>query len=142
MNGGHDKAAHNQVAEAMEDNGDLRRISSEAWLSSVQQIVDLAKSVNMLLRKMILWQIIKEMQNRLSWNYLCSSSSHSTTSSAAVRSGGVIDEIRTRPPSPNATTKFEQFCARCQCPILGCRRKSKMCELCTAKITYVSSSDL
>lgn len=32
-----------------------------------------------------------------------------------------------------------QICARCLSPILGHRRKSKMCELCMAKMTYVSS---
>nr|CDS32185.1 hypothetical protein HmN_000415200 [Hymenolepis microstoma] len=34
-----------------------------------------------------------------------------------------------------------QICARCLSPILGPRRKSKICELCTAKMTFGISNE-
>lgn len=50
--------------------------------------------------------------------------------------------------TPNSTSQkwkmdassflVSQICARCLSPILGPRRKLKICELCTAKMTYVS----
>ena len=58
-----------------------------------------------------------------------------TPSTSRTGHGRTGSQRRFRPLS----TQISQVCIRCLCPILGPRRKTKMCELCTAKMIHVSN---